>query len=154
MLIQEQQVEAVQKQWADAIIAIGDSYKKQQDFVATAKERALPLYNFAEGDILFKPTKAADKPFRPDEKSALSYFVGNDSDHTEDKGFALQPWEKIRFEQSCIRIFDSFAFTIGNYYFTDYEQNTVKVEYTFVYKLDNEGKLKILVHHSSLPYSG
>ena len=42
---------------------------------------------------------------------------------------------------------------MGNYYFTDLEGVKTKVEYTFVYKQNNEGDLKIILHHSSLPYT-
>ena len=38
------------------------------------------------------------------------------------------------------------------YYFKSNDSNAIKVEYTFGYKLVN-GKLKIDLHHSSLPYS-
>ncbi|MFO7873177.1 MAG: hypothetical protein R6U62_01695 [Bacteroidales bacterium] len=44
------------------------------------------------------------------------------------------------------------AIAMGHYYFTDYQGNEVKVEYTFGYKLVGDN-LKIDLHHSSLPYS-
>ena len=40
---------------------------------------------------------------------------------------------------------------MGNYFFTDSEGEETKVEYTFGYILDEENKLKINVHHSSIP---
>ena len=46
---------------------------------------------------------------------------------------------------------NNVSIVMGNYYFTDVNQIDVKVEYTFGYKLLNE-KLKIFLHHSSLPY--
>jgi len=41
---------------------------------------------------------------------------------------------------------------MGNYYFKSNSSDIIKVEFTFGYKLVN-GKLKIDLHHSSLPYS-
>jgi hypothetical protein len=41
---------------------------------------------------------------------------------------------------------------MGNVYFTDYKGNEVKVDKTFVFRRDNEGKLKLCVHKSALPY--
>ena len=38
-------------------------------------------------------------------------------------------------------------------YFTTLEGTVAKVEYTFQYKRGADGALKIVVHHSSLPYS-
>jgi hypothetical protein len=46
------------------------------------------------------------------------------------------------------------AVAMGNYYFTPVDGgNEVKVEYSFAYTRDNNGKLKIILHDSHLPYS-
>ena len=70
----------------------------------------------------------------------------------EDKGFAINPLTKVRFENSGIIIDGDRAIAMGNYYFTDLSGSEAKVEYTFGYKLI-DGKLKIDLHHSSFPYS-
>jgi len=41
---------------------------------------------------------------------------------------------------------------MGNYFFTDIKGNTIKVEYSFVYKKIGDS-IKIILHHSSLPYN-
>ena len=42
---------------------------------------------------------------------------------------------------------------MGNYYFTDTNTGEeVKVDYTFGYRQDEDGKLYINLHHSSFPY--
>jgi len=41
---------------------------------------------------------------------------------------------------------------MGNYFFTDLNEKTIKVEYSFGYKLI-DSKLYIDLHHSSLPFS-
>ena len=43
---------------------------------------------------------------------------------------------------------------MGNYFFTDPEGAEVKVEYSFGYVLDGQGEVKIVLHHSSVPYAG
>ena len=42
---------------------------------------------------------------------------------------------------------------MGNYFFTTTEGDEVKVEYSFGYAPDENGDLKIVLHHSSLPFS-
>ena len=84
---------------------------------------------------------------------ALSYFLGgNNSFCSEDDGFAMMPWVNVEFKNSGLIIEENRAIAMGNYFFTDSNNNTVKVEYTFGYQLIN-GCLKIDLHHSSLPYS-
>ena len=43
---------------------------------------------------------------------------------------------------------------MGNYFFTDQEGSEVKVEYTFGYVEDGDAKLRIYLHHSSMPANG
>jgi len=43
---------------------------------------------------------------------------------------------------------------MGNYFFTNYENEKIKVEYSFGYVLDEkDNELKIIYHHSSVPYN-
>ena len=102
---------------------------------------------------MFKPTKCEVEQFRPSKADALSYFIAGDNRAcNEDKGFAIQPWTNVRFENSNFILEDNRAIAMGNYFFTDLDNNEAKVEYTFGYKLVNQ-KLKIDLHHSSFPYS-
>ena len=86
---------------------------------------------------------------------ALSYFLGGDSSFcSEDDGFAMKPWVEVKFENSGFIIENDRAIAMGNYFFTSQDNLTVKVEYTFGYILDEkEYDLKIIFHHSSIPYS-
>ena len=43
---------------------------------------------------------ACGSTVRGDIKAALSYFIGSDSDFSEDNGFALNPWLKVEFENN------------------------------------------------------
>ena len=74
-------------------------------------------------------------------------------DYSEDGGFAINPWTKVEFQNDSINIYESMALAMGNYFFTDLNGNKTKVEYTFAYIKDDLGDLKIILHHSSLPYS-
>ena len=111
------------------------------------------MYNFENGSVQFKLTKAADKQFRNDIQGALSYFIGADPDYNEDGGFAINPWTQVEFQNDSINIYESMALAMGNYFFTDLNGNKTKVEYTFAYIKDDTGALKIILHHSSLPFS-
>ena len=45
------------------------------------------------------------------------------------------------------------ATTMGNVTFTDREGKRVTVDKTWQFLKDDSGKLRIVVHHSSLPYT-
>ena len=127
---------------------------------AKAEEVITELYGFKEEgmEVLFKPTKASEVPIRHDYDQAVSYFVGaaaagDDIGIKEDKGFAINPWTAVRFENSKTILNADSATAMGEYYFTTLEGTVAKVEYTFQYKRGADGNLKIVVHHSSLPYS-
>lgn len=145
--ITQEQVLAAQKQWADGIVTIGAAIDHKQ----AALEHLNKLYGFDIGQVLFKPTKAAADQFRGTKDEALSYFVGGSI--AEDKGFALAPYTKVRFENEGITIDCDSALAMGNYYFTTTEGQEIKVEYSFGYVEDKDGNLKINLHHSSLPYN-
>ena len=102
---------------------------------------------------MFKPTKCEIEQFRPTKAEALSYFIaGENRACKEDKGFAINPWTKVRFENAGFILEEKRAIAMGNYFFTDLDGNEAKVEFTFGYKLV-DGHLKIDLHHSSFPYS-
>ena len=151
--ISKSDVLAAQQAWGDGIVAIGNVYQAKGDYAAKASEHIANLYAYGKSEVLFKPTLASDDQFRETFSGALSYFVSGEI--AEDKGFAIKPWTNVRFgEQQIITDSDS-ATAMGNYYFTaaGTDQET-KVEFTFGYMKDAEGKLRINVHHSSLPHSG
>ncbi|MEM9540721.1 MAG: hypothetical protein AAGA60_14605 [Cyanobacteria bacterium P01_E01_bin.42] len=149
--ITEAEIDEAQKVWGDGIVAIGRAYLNRGDYQALAAEHVDTLYGYDEGSVLFKPTKAAAEQFRLTEEEAISYFVGGIVD--EDKGFALQPWSAVRFENADIIIDTDSAVAMGNYFFTDAETGEeVKVEFTFGYTRNADGNLLINVHHSALPY--
>lgn len=151
-MITKEQVLEVQEKWGNGVVKIGSLKENRSECEAFASSFLDARYAFGEATVLFKPTKCEIEQFRPTKPQALSYFIaGNDRTCDEDKGFAIQPWTKVRFENSGFILEEKRAIAMGNYYFTDLSGNEAKVEYTFGYKLI-EGELKIDVHHSSFPF--
>ena len=145
------QIEKIQSKWAKGIVTIG-SLRGDKNAVETATDLMInELYAFDLGDVLFKPTLVSDIQFRNTKESALSYFIGNNDNFSEDSGFALKPWTKIRWENSGIQLFQNIATAMGNYYFTK-DDVELKVEFSFVFKKDDDGILRIILHDSHLPY--
>ncbi|NQY42779.1 MAG: hypothetical protein HRT87_05510 [Legionellales bacterium] len=150
--ITEQDVVDAQSVWGEGIIAIGKMFLEKGDYKARATQHIKDLYAYDHSDVLFKPTLASNPQFRPTFEQALSYFVGGDI--PEDNGFAIKPWSKVRFGEQQILIYEDNAVAMGNYFFTPVEGNEeVKLEYTIGYIRDETGKLRINLHHSSVPYS-
>ncbi len=142
----EQAVDEVQNGWGSGIVAIGAAENPE----AAAIEHLDRFYAYDFRNVLFKPTKASDDQFRNTKEEALSYFVGGVI--PEDKGFALAPYTKVRFDNHRVVVKCYMALAMGNYYFTQTDGEEVKVEYSFVYVQDEKGDLKIKLHHSSLPF--
>jgi hypothetical protein len=151
--ITKDEVIEAQKIWGDGILKIRNTYKEEGDYVAAASEHIDNLYGYQMTEVLFKPTLAAESQFRLDKEGALSYFVGGNDKYKEDKGFAILPWTNVRWENAGIITEGNFAVAMGNYYFTNEDGEETKVEYTFGYTKNSNGELKIVLHHSALPYS-
>ena len=145
--ITAKEVEAAQIAWGNGIVEIG----KAENPKAVAVQHINTFYGFDAGDVLFKPTLASVDQFRGTKQEALSYFIGEDM--AEDKGFALAPYTDVRWENEGIVTLGDSALAMGNYFFTDKQGNETKVEYSFGYVRDEEGNLKINLHHSSMPYT-
>ncbi len=152
-MITEQEIIQAQEEWARGLIKIGSFKHDKEAYKQAAIQHINDLYAYDKGKVLFKPTKSRVRQFRTDARGALSYFVAGDEAYPEDLGFALQPWINIRFENAGIITDEKRAISMGNYYFTDAENQQVKVEYTFGFIKTESGKLKIDLHHSSLPFA-
>lgn len=145
--ISTQEVEAAQKGWGEGIVVIGQAKDPRKAAMAHLDE----FYAFDNGQVLFKPTLASVDQFRGTKKEALSYFIGQDL--KEDKGFALAPYTKVRWENEGIITDGNSAMSMGNYFFTKTNGDEIKVEYSFGYVKDAQGNVKINLHHSSMPFS-
>ena len=142
-----------QNKWAEYVIDLGNQNIHQNEKNEIMNKFLEDLYAFKIVDVLFKPTKASIKQFRKSKEDFTSYFIANNNFHKEDKGFALEPWKKITFENFNITKIDRQILSMGNYYFENFNGQTIKVEFTFGYIMDDMGKLLINLHHSSLPFS-
>ena len=152
-MVSMEQVEAAQHAWGSGIVAIASSHTEGGDFVAVARNHVETLYAYGRMPVLFKPTMASVEQFRPTFESALSYFVASNNACSEDTGFAIKGWTNVRFENSDVILDESNAIAMGNYFFTAPDGSEAKVEYTFGYVVDEQGQLRIQLHHSSLPAS-
>lgn len=144
-------VAEAQQAWGEGIVTIGKAFSEGDDYTEAAEEHIERFYAYGSHPVLFKPTLAAEEQFRGDFDGALSYFVGGSID--EDNGFAIAPYTDVRWENEATYVDSDSAMAMGNYYFTQTSGEEVKVEYSFGYVRDNEGDLKIVLHHSSLPYA-
>ena len=152
------EVNAAQQAWCDALVKIGHLHAQGGDYKAFANQVLTDAYNYDHGKVFFKPTLAyGDQTFRTTKKGALAYFVGGDPEFPNDKGFALKPWVSARYDNlgadnQGIQIYGSVAIAMGNVWVKDKDGNEIMVDKTFVYKKGEDGKLRIIVHKSALPY--
>ena len=152
-MVTKEQVINAQNEWGQGVVKIGSLKGDRASCESYTSEFLDKLYAYQVGSVLFKPTKCEIEQFRPSKSEALSYFIaGDDRACNEDKGFAINPWTKVRFENSGFILEENRAIAMGNYFFTDLDGNEAKVEYTFGYKLV-DGNLRIDLHHSTFNYS-
>ena len=150
-MILEEDVLKIQKAWSEGLLKIVDKYHKHLDYIGETSEFIDSMYGYDLGEVLFKPTLACDIQFRLTKEDAMSYFIANNNKCPEDSGFALKEWNEVIWENSAIKIEGDIAIAMGNYYFVDQHQK-LKVEFSFVYKRNENGVLKIILHDSHLPY--
>lgn len=158
-IITYDEVNAAQQAWCDALVKIGQLKESGGDYRAFAEQVLSDAYNYDYGKVFFKPTLAfGEQTFRNDKKGALAYFIGGDPDYPDDKGFALNPWVKARYDNAGngnegIQIYGSVAITMGNVWVTGKDGKEVMVDKTWVFKKGKDGKLRIIVHKSALPFA-
>ena len=95
---------------------------------------------------------SGEQTFRPTRKGALSYFVGHDPEYPQDAGFGLKGWRDVTSETSAEIAGQDLAMWMGWVVMTDKHGQITKVDKSFGYRRDVEGRLRIVLHHSSLPY--
>ena len=158
--VTEREVIEAQNFWAQSIVDISNSFLTGGDYVSLAGERAGELYGYDHSNVLFKPTKAVEQQFRPTANDAMSYFVGHDAvigGFKEDQGVAVhakQAFSKGFFNNHQLDCHGDVAHAMGTYEFTYATTGEIsEVEYTFGYKRNDDGKVRICLHHSSIPYA-
>ncbi len=157
-LISEKTVNAAQQAWCDGLVHIGAVHAQGGDVHTIVSDFVDALYDYEEGTVFFKPTMAFGKnTFRSTKAGAISYFAGDNPEFPEDKGFALNQWVKVWYDNNAaengIQIHGKIAITMGNVYLLNAAGEEVMVDKTFVFRLCRDGKLRLCVHKSALPYS-
>lgn len=153
--ITEADVKAAQEAWGKALIQISDDYasgglKKAK---ATASAVLDAAYGYNLGVVLFKPTLAhGQQSFRTTQPGALAYFVGDDKTYPGDSGFALKGWKKYEYRNAGVFINGDMALTQGHVILTNKDGQVTTVDKTWGFKKDEKGQLRIVLHHSSLPF--
>lgn len=155
MSITETDLEAARVAWGDALVAIAKAF--EVDGIDGARSVAGGVldaaYGYNLGPVLFKPTLASgEQTFRPTRKGALSYFVGHDDDYPLDGGFGIRGWREVSSQTSAHFIEGEVAMWMGWVSMADKDGQVTKVDKSWGYKKDTEGVLRIVHHHSSLPF--
>ena len=156
--ITEEQVNAAQQAWCDGLVRVSQVHARGGDARAEAARMIDDLYDYAGGKVFFKPTLAyGPRTFRPTREGALAYFVGGNPAFPEDSGFALKGWTKARYDNNAaengIQVHGDIAITMGNVYLTGPDGKEVMVDKTFVFRRCADGRLRLCVHKSALPFS-
>lgn len=155
--ITEQQVLNTQQGWCNGLLAISQAYKKGGFAAAemTANKVLDQAYGYQYGAVAFKPTLTQNpQTFRGTKAGALAYFVGGNSSYPNDKGFAIKPWRKCAIRNEVIQLHGNLAITMGNVDLTDSSGKVTTVDKTWAFVLEPDGQVRIVLHHSSLPFAG
>lgn len=150
------EVQAAQQAWGDALVAISTTHDTQGHAAATRlAERVVDAaYGYAMGPVLFKPTlTVAPQTFRTTREGALAYFVGGNANYPGDGGFALKQWRRYQIDNAGIVITGNSALWMGNVMLWDSKGAMTKVDKSWAFARGGDGKLRIVLHHSSLPYT-
>lgn len=151
--ITEQMVANAQKAWCGALVKINETKEKGGDYKKTASEIIDAAYFYQNGPVLFKPTlTTGEQTFRMDKEGALAYFVGGNDKYKGDTGFALKGWTKCESKPRAFVLDGDTALSMGNVHMWNAKGEETVVDKTWGYKLDKDGNLRIVLHHSSLPY--
>src|ERR1700674_2882190 len=146
--ITDDDVNAAQRAWCDALVTMGQVYSEGGEYKAVASLLIDELYDYQDGTVFFKPTLAfGANAFRSTKEGALSYFIAGNPNFPEDTGFALKRWVKVRYDNNAaengIQIHGDIAITMGNFYLTNSEGDEIMVEKTLVFRRCSDGKLRL-----------
>lgn len=149
-------VNAAQQAWCDALLRIAKTHATGGDYQSIAAGVLSNNYNYDYGIVLFNPTLTfGEQTFRLDKEGAAAYFIGGNPKYPNDDGFALKPWAACRYtnagDNAGVLIEGDIAATMGNVYLTDTTGAVTVVDKLFVFLRGDDGKLRIIVHKSSLP---
>lgn len=161
--ITEKEVDDAQAEWCTRLIEISREYRENGDdgeYRALAQRFIDDLYDFKNGKVFFRPTLASPpQNFRTTAEGALSYFIGENPNFPNDKGFAKSPWVAARHDNAiegsnAIQTHGNIGMAMGNVYLKEEASignREVVVDKVFAYRKDPaDGKLRLIVHKSAL----
>ena len=153
--ITEQELANARQIWGSALIAISKAFEAEGIDAARVVTNGVldNAYGFELGQVLFKPTLACgEQTFRTTRVGALAYFVGHSEEYPGDSGFGIKGWRSVVSKTAASFIQGDVAMWMGWVACTDKTGGITKVEKSWGYKKDAAGILRIVLHHSSLPY--
>ena len=154
--ISEAQVLKAQQGWCAGLLSISQAYASGgfAKAKATAEQVLDQAYAYPYGPVAFKPTlTVTPQTFRATKAGALAYFVGGDPAYPNDTGFAIKPWKNCVVRNQVIQLHGMFANTMGNVDLTNDKGAVTTVDKTWTFLREPDGTVRIVLHHSSLPYS-
>lgn len=139
--------------WCDNVVLIGKIYADGGDYTSAARKVLTDNYDYDNGKVLFKPTLAfGPQTFRETKEGALSYFIGGDRNFPDDKGFKLKPWVKVWYNKLDYILHGDLAILQCNVHLIGADDSHIFVNKSFVFRMCDDGKIRIILHQSSLPY--
>ena len=152
-----QEVNDAQQGWCNALLSISKAHAEGKDYKSIATAVLSNTYNYDNGIVLFNPTLThGAQNFRLDKESAAAYFIGGNPKFPNDTGFALKPWVNCSYtnagNNAGVLIEGDIAAVMGNVVLIDDKGAQTTVDKLFVFKRGADGKLRIIVHNSSLPF--
>jgi hypothetical protein len=149
------EVEAAQRAWGDALVAIATEHDRNGQ--AAAKRLAERVVDSAYATIwarscssrpwlpLRPPSAPTARAPSPISSAAIPVIRAT-------TGFALKGWRSYEIKNAGILITGSSATSMGNVTVIDSKGARTTVDKTWGYVRGPDGKLRIVLHHSSLPY--
>lgn len=145
-------VEQTQREWVAALVSIGAAHQNGTA-AARAGEVLDRYYDFGGAGVVFKPTlTSGEQTFRLTREGALAYFVGGNPNFPGDSGFALTGYRSGEVSLAGFVSSGNVAVAVGNIEIVAPDGSRVKVDKTFGYRMADDGRLRIISHHSSLPF--
>jgi len=157
MTITSDDLLAARTAWGDGLVTISDAYTEGGIDKARQVANAIldAAYGYDLGPVLFKPTLSGGaQTFRTTKDGALAYFVGHNDEYPQDGGFCIKGWCEVTSDTAAEFIQGDVAMWMGWINCVNKDGSTTKVDKSFGYKRDADGTLRIVLHHSSLPYEG
>lgn len=155
MQITQEEIEQALMTWGNGKIAISKAFEEGGIEAArrVASANLDSYYGYNLGPVLFKPTMSSgEQTFRPTKAGALAYFCGHSEEYPLDNGFAIMGWRATGNITSTTFIQGDIAMWMGWIKLTNKDGFVTTVDKSFGYKKDETGTLRIVLHHSSLPY--